>query len=153
MRSTDYVIGILGAWLFFIGTNGGQIIIAFKSLHQMTREEKDQIKRGLRKALLIEFFLLVPVGAILLLLVAPIIVLILIRRFSFSLGPYATSEVVRTAFFAFLGAISYRFPFQAFRNLIIRTARAAIEEWMSKGETKSQSQAAGKLTKRRRRQK
>lgn len=111
-----------GAWLFFLVMNGGILKLLVKNTSQRLPEEQKRIELGLLRETVIEFFLLVPASAALLVMIKPF----LIRTIP-ALGALSTgSAPERIALHAIIGIVSYSFPFGALRERISKAIQVGL---------------------------
>lgn len=128
MEPTDFLFTLLGAWLFALLFKGRELIALGKKESQRTSEEKKKVGEGLFRALLIEFFLLVPASAVLILIILPFLSRIL--GFSDSIANVTSkSAEMRHGFYALVGMVSYNFPFATVREIATRVALNTLKEF------------------------
>jgi hypothetical protein len=103
-----------GAWLFFLVMNGATLKLLVKKSAQRLPEEQQRIDRGLVRETVLEFFLLVPASAALLVLTKPFLIRTVPALAALTTG--TTPE--RIALHTIIGIVSYSFPFGALRERI-----------------------------------
>jgi hypothetical protein len=113
---------LVGAWLFFLVMNGNTIKLLSKKAAQRLPEEQERINRGLARETVVEFLLLVPASAALLVMIKPFLI-----RTVPGLAPLATAATPeRIALHTIIGIVSYSFPFGALRDRISSAIQAGL---------------------------
>jgi hypothetical protein len=125
---TDILFSLLGAWLFSLLFRGKDLVSLAKKEDQCTQEEKEKIKMGLVRSIVIEFFILVPASTTLILLILPLLLQIFARSIATEYS-FMKSVDQRRAFYVMIGIISYNFPFAAVRQIATRIALNTIKEF------------------------
>src|SRR5262249_54878539 len=95
-----------------------EIIIILKSDSQRTQVEKTSIKRGLKRSLIMELLLFVPVSVLLLIFITPAAFLYKITD----------DQLSPPTLYAFIGMISYGFPFSTIKTKITNTLCRMLRE-------------------------
>jgi len=129
MAIPEWVYAFFGAWLYFIVNRSRDIQIALKAKRHLTPEESKRINRGLKRTIILECIVFVPVSTTLLLFLTPLLTPTKIQSW---LSTQYDSRRARIALYVLLGLISYGFPFAAVRgvvtNVALRIIKASIEE-------------------------
>ena len=113
---------LIGAWLFFLVMNGSTLKLLSKKAAQRLPEEQQRVDRGLLRETIVEFFLLVPASAALLVLVKPFLI-----KTVPALGALATvAAPERLALHTIIGIVSYSFPFGALQDRISAAIQAGL---------------------------
>lgn len=110
----------IGAFLFFLIARSQEITIVLKESSQRTSDEEYRVKRGLRRSLILEIFMFVPVSALLIILITPLLL---------PFTQIEDQEQKRYAWYTLLGIVSYGFPFAAIKELIIKIALRTLNEY------------------------
>lgn len=142
MKIEDYLLTFLGAVLFALLARGRVITALIKSKDQRSEEERDLVKGGALRGLIVEFMLLIPVGSFLLFIILPLF--LKLSKFGDSLqNTLGQDFTLRLAFYAVVGVISYNFPFVVVREIATRLALNTLREFSdlhSAQPTKSSTQ-------------
>jgi hypothetical protein len=126
---TDEIALFLSAELVFLLTRASDLIVLAKNNAQRTPAEKEKMRRGLPRSIVLEAFVFVPASAGLILLLAPFAPPA--RLPDEAVVPTNSAHQIRTAYHALLGVASYGFPFATIRKLVSRMAANAIREFAS----------------------
>jgi hypothetical protein len=116
------IFTVLAAELTFITVRSEDILIVTKLSRQRTALEQTRIERGLRRSLVFELLLFVPVSAGLLIILSPIILPMQLT---------SLQETRSAAVHAALGVLSYGFPFATIRQIMTRIALNTLKEFSS----------------------
>ena len=111
------LLSILCGELYFLIFNQQRVKTIVKTTAQRTKEENSQIKRGLRRSLILEALIFVPLTIVL---------------FYFTVFPLVLSKLIQihpdiTVWYAVMGIIAYNFPFVILKEVIIRIAKESIK--------------------------
>jgi len=117
----DNAVTLISAWLLFLVMNTRKLTTLIKSKVQRTPEEAAEIAHGLYREVCLEFFVLVPASAALLIFLKPLFWLTIPTLKTLDSG--APGE--RIAAHALLGMTSYGFPFGSLRTRISSAFQAA----------------------------
>ncbi len=106
---------LIGAWLFFLLMNARSLNTLVKKDEQRKQDEKQAVSEGLQRVVALEFFLLVPASAGLVILLMPFLVNLVTGLSALNHG---TAEQ-RVALHTMMGIISYGFPFRQLRERLV----------------------------------
>jgi hypothetical protein len=121
ITSHPSLITLAASELFFVVLRSGDISILCKSKIQRSNEEQAKVSRGLMRSLVLELLVFVPASAALLLLLLPLI------KGRMSGLTNTTDGIIGT--YAFLGLVSYGFPFALLRTMVTRIALSTLREF------------------------
>jgi len=129
MAIPEWVYAFIGAWLYFLIDRSRDIQIALKVQRHLTREELRRINRGLKRSIIFECLIFVPVSTALLLFLTPLLTPTKIQSW---LSIQYDAPRARIALYVLLGLISYGFPFAVVRGVVTKVAlriiKSGIEE-------------------------
>lgn len=116
------IISFICAELFFCITRSLQITVILKKETQRTEAENREVQNGLRRSLLLEAFLFVPVSVgLFLLTIFPLIA----DRF-----PQVTDKSsLWYTYYGLVGVAAYGFPFSAIRKIVREVALVTIRRF------------------------
>ena len=106
MDTYPQIMALLSAELVFLLARSSDIIVVLKLPKQRTKLEQSRVDRGLLRSIVLEGILFVPVSAILLILLVP---LLLPKQMLDGTRPVK-------AVYALMGIVSYGFPYAAIRS-------------------------------------
>ncbi len=114
------IVTFVSAELIFVLSRSSEIQIAAKGDKQRTSGERERIKHGLARSLLLEAVVFVPASAVLLLLVSPLLV------------TESASVLTRNIHLrhALIGILSYGFPFVFLKRVLTRIALSTLREFV-----------------------
>lgn len=116
------LVSWLAAELLLVLVRQREILVISKKHDQRTKRERYQVRRGLRKSLLLEVVLFVPVSVALLFLV--------VRPLAVKNGLVASFAADHPiSFCALLGTISYGFPFATLRRFVTKVALETLKKF------------------------
>ena len=120
MKIPSETFTFLAAELIFLVVRSNDIKVIFKKKEHLSKQEIQKIKRGLRRSILLELILFVPVSAFLIILLEPILSIYQEKQQDLS--------KIR-AYYSLLGIISYGFPFASLRRVVTQFTLATIKEY------------------------
>jgi hypothetical protein len=109
---------VIGAELFVLVANSGEIVIIAKARSQRDEMEQRRVQNGLVRKLLLELFLFVPASAALLFFVLPGV-----------WKSFPKSALQEPHVYFLLGVASWGFPFSSLKAIVTRLAMRTIQEF------------------------
>ncbi len=122
---TPELFTLFSAWLFSLLTQSPSIRTLAKTASQRSDLEQAQVKQGLLRESLLEFFLFVPASVLMALWIGPPTILHLFPALAKTIG---SSGDLKNAFYAGLGIASYHFPYDGLRLILVNIIKTIIEK-------------------------